>query len=196
MTGRRWERGRDRGYNTAAKTLHWLIAGAIVVQVFLGWWMNEWVPDHSKIQDQIQTVHISLGVTILLLVLIRIAVRLIWPPPPLPVGTPGWAKVGAMASHTIFYLLMVILPLTGWIIVSLETDPIHLWGLPWPRLPFVHAIFGQHPTKATHHAIMHIHVFILMWILVVTFALHVAAAVWHQLAGPKVLWRMLPGRTA
>src|SRR5579863_8431045 len=184
MTGQRWEQGRGRGYNTAAIILHWLIAAAIVVQVFLGWWMNEWVPDHSAIQDQIQTVHISLGVTMLLLVVIRIAIRLIWPPPPIPAATPGWAKVGAAASHTIFYFLLVLLPLSGWLVASLHAPPIHVWGLPWPRLPFFRALLGQHPSKSVHHLAQHIHVFILMWILVITFALHVAAALWHQVVGP------------
>jgi cytochrome b561 len=193
MTSPRWEHGGERAYNTAAITLHWLIAAAIVAQVLLGWWMNEWVPDHSPIQAQIKTVHISLGITIFLLVLLRIAIRLIWPPPPIPATTPAWAKAGAMASHTVFYFLMVLLPLSGWTIVSLGKDPIHFWGLPWPHLPFVHQIFGQHPSKSVHHWIIHTHVFILIWILVINLVLHIAGALWHQLAGPKVIWRMLPG---
>jgi cytochrome b561 len=193
MTSTRWASGGARGYNTAAITLHWLIAACIVVQVLLGWWMNEWVPDHSPIQDQIQTVHISLGITIFLLVLVRIAIRLIWPPPPIPASTPGWAKVLAMASHTIFYFLMVLLPFTGWLMVSMGNHPIYWWGIPWPHLPFVHQVFGEHPTKAAHHLVMHTHVFILIWILVLNLALHIGAAIWHQVVGPPVFWRMLPG---
>lgn len=193
MTGSRWAHGGERGYNTAAIALHWLIAAAIVVQVLLGWWMNEWVPDHSPVQAQIQAVHISLGLTILLLVLIRIAVRLIWTPPPLPAATPAWAKVLAMASHTVFYILMLVLPLSGWALVSLGDKPIHFWGLPWPHLPFVQAVFGHPAPRPIRHQITHIHVFILVWILVLSLALHVAGALWHQFAGPKVLWRMLPG---
>jgi len=40
-------------YSLAAIIRHWLIAALILVQIFLGWWMNEWVPDHSPEQDQI-----------------------------------------------------------------------------------------------------------------------------------------------
>ncbi len=92
--------------------------------------MNEWVPDHSAVQAQIKTVHVSLGITIFLLVLLRIAIRLFWPPPPLPATTPGWAKAGAIASHTLFYVLMVLLPLSGWAIVSLGSHPIQVWACP------------------------------------------------------------------
>ena len=193
MTGRRWEHGGERAYNTAAIILHWLIALAIIVQVLLGWWMNEWVPDHSAVQAQIKTVHVSLGITIFLLVLLRIAIRLFWPPPPLPATTPGWAKAGAIASHTLFYFLMVLLPLSGWAIVSLGSHPIQVWGLPWPRLPGVNAVFGAHPSKSVRHWVSHTHVFILIWILVINLVLHIAGALWHQWAGPKVFWRMLPG---
>jgi cytochrome b561 len=186
--------GSDRRYTRAAIVLHWLIALLIVVQVFLGWWLNEWVPDHSPIQDQITAVHISVGLTILLLVLARIGLRLVRRPPPPPAGTKAWERFLAGFAHVMFYALMLILPLSGWTMVSLGHHPIHFWGLPWPRLPGVGHIFGSPTPKGVHKAIMHFHVFILIWILVLTLALHVAAAIWHQFAGRPVLQRMWPAR--
>src|SRR5579862_2686097 len=78
-----------RRYNAAATGLHWIIAVLIVIQIGLGWYMNEVLPDHSPAHDQILTLHVSVGITILLLVLARIAVRLMWRPPPMPSGLPA-----------------------------------------------------------------------------------------------------------
>jgi cytochrome b561 len=186
--------GSAQRYTRAAIFLHWTIALLIIVQVFLGWWLNEWVPDHSHIQDQITDVHISVGLTILLLVLARIAVRLVHRPPPPPAGTPAWERIVAAFAQLAFYALMLVLPLSGWAMLSMGHDPIQFWGLPWPRLPGVGAVFGSPAPKAVHHAVMHFHVYILIWLLVLTFALHVAAAIWQQFAGRRVLQRMWPAR--
>jgi cytochrome b561 len=182
--------GSEARYARAAILLHWTIALLIVVQVFLGWWLNEWVPDHSPIQDQITAVHISLGLTILLLVLVRIGVRLTHRPPPQPVASPAWERIVAGFTHLLFYALMLILPLSGWALVSIGKHPIEFWGLPWPRLPGAVAVFGSPAPKAVHKALMHFHVYILIWIVVLNLALHVAAAVWHQVVGRPVLQRM------
>jgi cytochrome b561 len=186
--------GSDQRYARAAIILHWLIALLIVIQVFLGWWLNEWVPDHSPIQDKITGVHISVGLTILLLVLARIVLRLVHRPPPPPAGTRPWERILASFTHLLFYALMLVLPLSGWAMVSMGHHPIHFWGLPWPHLPGVGRVFGSPAPKGVHKALMHVHVFILIWILVLTFALHVAAALWHQFAGRPILPRMWLGR--
>ena len=180
----------DRRYSQAARVLHWAIALAIGVQLALGWIMNEAVPDHSPTQASIEAVHISLGLTILLLVLIRIGVRLTHRPPPLPPGMPAWERWLASAAHVSFYGLMLALPLTGWALVSIGARPISVWGLPWPHLPGVTAVLGSPVTRATRHQLAHIHVFIMIWILVVTWVLHVAGALKHQFDGRPVLWRM------
>ena len=182
----------DRRYGQVSIWLHWLIALAIVVQVCLGWYMNEVLPDHSPAQAQIQTLHISLGITILLLVLVRIGVRLTHPFLPLPAAMPLWERALARATHVIFYLLLLALPLTGWLVVSLRKAPILFWGLPWPRMPGVGVgmLFGSPVARPLRQEITHIHVFILIWIVVITLALHVAGALWHQFNGPRVLWRM------
>lgn len=180
----------ERRYGQVSIGLHWVIALAVVVQACLGWYMNEVLPDHSAAQAQIQDIHISLGITILLLVLIRIGVRLTHPAPPLPAAIPLWERIIARATHVIFYLLLLALPVTGWIIVSLRAPPIHVWGLPWPHLPGMADLFGSPAPRPVRREITHIHVFILIWITVITLALHVAGALWHQFNGPRVLWRM------
>ena len=179
-------------YALSAILLHWTIAVLIVIQLFLGWWMNEWVPDHSPQQDQIQWVHVSLGVTIFILVLIRIAIRIITPPPPEPSDIPGWERPLINFTHSLFYVLLIIIPLTGWALISLSKEGPTLWGLPWPRLPGLG--FLAH-NKAWRHDLKSIHTFWLIWIVLLNLALHVAGALWHQFDGRPMLWRMLPGRT-
>ena len=179
-------------YNQAAMTLHWLIALLIIVQLCLGWYMNEVLPDHTPAQANIETIHISLGLTILLLVLARIVVRLVYRPPPLPAGLATWERCLARTSHLVFYVLMLALPLTGWALVSMGDKPIAFWGLPWPHLPGVAMIFGASPPRPVRHELSHIHVYILIWIVLINLALHVAGALKHQFDGSPVLWRLTP----
>jgi cytochrome b561 len=180
-----------RRYALSAIVLHWTIAVLIVIQVLLGWWMNEWVPDHSPQQDQIQDWHVSLGLTILLLVVARIAIRLAVRPPPLRADTPGWERLAINLTHSLFYILLLVLPLTGWMLVSLETDPISWWGITWPHLPGLG--FMAH-SKPLRHDLKSIHTYWLIWLVVLNLALHVAGALKHQFDGHPVLWRMWPGR--
>ena len=180
----------ERRYSSVCIGLHWTIALSILIQIGLGWYMNEVLPDHTPIQAQVQAVHISLGLTILLLVIARIVARLTYPAPPLPSGMPVWERVLAHGSHILFYGLMLALPLTGWAMVSLGAHPVRFWGLPWPRLPGVGWLLGSPVSKSTRHALTHTHVYILIWIVVANLALHVVGALKHQFDGRPVLWRM------
>jgi cytochrome b561 len=180
----------QRRYAAAAIALHWTIAALILMQIALGWIMNEVVPDHTPNQQWLENIHISLGLTILILVLIRIAVRLTHKPPASPAGTPGWERVLASVIHVVFYALLLVMPLTGWALVSLGNHPISFWGLPWPHLPGVHAIMGDPTPRASRQALKHFHVYIMIWIVLLSLALHVAGALKHQFDGRPVLWRM------
>lgn len=183
-------------YRPAAMWLHWILAALILAQIGLGWWMNEVLPDHSPAQAQVRGLHISVGLTILILVLVRIGVRLAAPPPPLPETMAQWERMLARANHLLFYLVMLALPLTGWALVSLRPGAISFFGLPWPHLPFMPELFGSPPPKPVRHQLSHVHVYILIWLILLNLALHVAGAVKHQFDGKPVLWRMLPGGRA
>lgn len=195
MVGRARAGGLDPlHYSLAARVLHWTIAVLILVQIALGWIMNEVLPDHSPRQAFVEGVHISLGLTILLLVLVRIGVRLTTPRPPLPAGMPAWERTLSSAAHLLFYILMLAMPLSGWALVSLGDHPISFWGLPWPHLPGVGAVFGSPTPKPVRQQLKHIHVYWLIWIVLLNLALHVAGAVKHQFDGRPVLWRMTGGK--
>jgi cytochrome b561 len=180
----------QRRYSATAIGLHWTIAVLLLVQLALGWIMNEVIPDHTPSQSLVENIHISLGLTILILVAARIAIRLTHKPPPLPAGMPRWERGLSAFVHVAFYVLMLVMPLTGWALVSLGDHPISFWGLPWPHLPGVHAIMGNPVSKASRKALKHVHVYILIWLFVLNWTLHVAGALKHQFDGRPVLWRM------
>ncbi len=183
----------EQRYGAVSIALHWIIAALIVVQVGLGWYMNEGLPDHSPAQAQIETLHISVGLTILLLVLVRIGVRLAHPAPPLPADMPTWERLLARGTHVLFYALLLVLPLTGWAVASVRPAAVHFWGLPWPKLPGLGFLMTP-DHKAWRRELTHIHVYILIWLAVLNLALHVAGAIRHQFIGHSVLWRMAPLR--
>lgn len=167
-------------YSRIAIFLHWLIAAALAFQISLGWGMGR---DFGLIQ-----LHKSIGITILLLSLLRLVVRLTKPRPPKAEGGP----TGALASlvHIGLYVFMIGAPITGWMIVSTSRlkIPTLLWGsLPLPHLPVPQAIHG--PSEGAHSA--------LVWIGIALFLLHVAGAIRHHfLMRDGLIYRMVPARSA
>jgi len=83
------------------------------------------------------------------------------------------------------------LPLTGWMLVSRDTDPISWWGITWPHLPGLGFMAAGKPLR---HDLKSIHTYWLIWLVVINLALHVAGAVRGQFDGRPVVWRMWPGR--
>jgi cytochrome b561 len=181
----------ERRYGAVSIALHWIIAALILTQLGLGWYMNEVLPDHSAAQDRVQDIHVTVGLTVLVLVLIRIGNRLVHPAPPLPQELPAWERYLAKTVHWLFYALMLVLPLTGWALVSIRHEDIPFWGLDWPAMPGL-TDFPKPEARAIGRQLKHIHVYILIWIVLINLALHVAGALKHQLDGHPVLWRMLP----
>lgn len=181
----------DLPYGRVAIVLHWTIAALILTQIGLGWYMNEVLPDHSPAQAAVESLHISLGLTTFVLVLVRIGWRLVKPPPPLPASLPAWERLLVRATHLLVYLLILALPLTGWAMVSLHNGPIPFWGLPWPHLPGVAHLAGAN-TRPLRKTLQAIHTNTLIWIVLASLVLHVAGALKHQFDGNPVVWRMAP----
>jgi cytochrome b561/polyisoprenoid-binding protein YceI len=179
MDSARLTAGRVR-YGIVAIVLHWLLAMAMVFQIALGFAMPHEGP-HSFAPMQL---HKSVGITILLLTLFRLGWRLVHRPP--EAVDDGWTAVAARSVHWAFYAVLVLGPITGWIIVS--TAPLHvptvLFGvLSWPHLPLPQAL--NEPTAQIHEA--------LSWIAIALFVLHVAGALRHQfLLRDPVIKRIAP----
>ena len=179
-------------YSGIAIFFHWLIAGLIATNVYLGW---EYEDAHGLAQFRLLQWHKSVGITILLLSLARLAWRF-YKPRPGEIPSPLWQRAAARWTHRVLYLLVIALPLTGWIVVSASPTNIRtlLFGkVPWPHLAFVHDLSLQ-ARKAVEAVFVVVHQQ-LGYILFVLLALHVAAALKHHfLDRDNTLRRILPHR--
>ena len=179
-------------YSWAAIILHWTIAALILTNIGLAWYFTR-LKGPAEIAPL--GLHKSIGITVLMLSVLRVAIRIAIPPPPLPERMPGWEKTAARTLHTLFYLLILGLPLSGWAMVSasplIRVHPTVLFGIvPWPalRLPGLspdQLHDARHLFSATHLT--------LAWIAYFAISLHVGAALKHQfLDRDEVLGRMFP----
>ena len=150
------------------RLLHWLMAIAIIAMLFVGVGMVSTVmPKYVPLL----VTHKTLGIAILLLALIRIAVRLRSGTPPLPMDLPPPMKLGAVLSHYALYALMLAMPLIGWAMLSAGGYPIVLWqGLHLPPIvPHTPALYAA---LRTAHGV-------LAYVLFATVLVHVGAALFH-----------------
>ena len=180
-------------YATTAVLLHWTIAALLAALLGLGWWMTR-LPPGGELQFMLYQVHKSLGITVLLLSLLRLVRRLLVPSPPLPRAMPRWARGAARCVQGALLALTLAIPLTGWALVSASrlAIPTVLFGvLPWPDLPGIGRLgpatrHGLEPVLAQAHAT-------LAWAMAALALLHAGAAIFHHaLRGDRVLRRMLP----
>ncbi len=187
------QRAGAQRYATVAIVLHWIIALAIVTQIILSGRMGGKPTPESFAVTQL---HKSIGITILLLSLVRLGWRLANPPPPEPVTLAPWERALSQAVHWGFYAVMIFMPLTGWLMVSASRIeiPTLLYGVVhWPDVP---GIAGLAPAaKKTWHTIGQTGHGLIAKAIYVLLALHVAGALKHQLLGRNepILGRMAPG---
>lgn len=113
-------------YAKVAIWLHWLIGIAVLANIALAM-LTEGMPKETH--RAAMGVHKALGIAILALTILRIVWRLGHKPPPLPSGTPGWQRPLSKAVHFLFYLLLILLPLSGWVWMSAADRPIDFFGL-------------------------------------------------------------------
>ncbi len=110
-------------FTLPARVLHWLMAVLIVAMLFIGVGM---VASVSARHAWLLAIHKPLGIAILILAIVRLAVRLRHPPPPLPADLPALQKLAALASHWLLYFLMLAMPLIGWAMLSAGGYPVML----------------------------------------------------------------------
>lgn len=172
---------RTDRYTRGAIAFHWIIAAAVLFNLWLGVWHDS-LPREWKVMP----VHKSTGITILALSLARLAWRLTHRPPPLPSTAPAWERATAHAAHWTLYFLTITVPLTGWIMssASVPLRPLNWYGLfAIPYLPVDRAA-----GKFGHDA----HT-ILGYGLAALVVIHILAALRHHLLlRDSTLVRMLP----
>ncbi|MGL6079658.1 cytochrome b [Methyloversatilis discipulorum] len=172
-------------YTRTAMSLHWLIALMLFGMFGFGLYMVELPLSPQKLK--FYSYHKWAGVTVFLLVLARLAWRITHRPPALPPGMPAWQVKAAKAGHHLLYLLMVIVPLSGWLMSSAKGFQTVWFGvLPLPDLLAKDEALGE-ALLLTHR--------LLNWFFMLVVAGHVVAALKHHFIDRDgLLSRMLPGR--
>ena len=175
-------------YSTPARTLHWIIAFGTFLQVAIGVtmaWRGHILAVWDSLTDFLFSTHKSLGFILLILVLARIAVRRLYSPPPeLPM--PRWQLRAAAANHCALYVLMLVVPLLGWLTASFF-PALQVFGT--ISLP---AITPPDRAVSDHLAIAH---GLAALLLVGLIGLHLGAVLFHVLIRrDRVVYRMLPDR--
>ncbi len=178
-----------RRWGALAKFFHWSVVVLLLVQGTLGLVMVE-LPKRPNV-IAVFNVHKSLGITILILAVLRLLWRAFDPHPAAPTGMPRNQILAARLGHVLLYLLLFAVPLSGWLFDSATAlRPLHFWGwFPLPSLTGGRDDVLKPLAQAAHEW--------LFWLLMLVAAGHALAALYHHfVTRDDVLRRMLPGRRA
>jgi cytochrome b561 len=157
-------------YTGVAVILHWLLALLFVVMAAVGWLMMEFEDEPGV--DAVFALHKSFGLLVMALVLARLAWRLTHPPQPLPSIVPVWQTRLALLNQGALYLLMLLIPLAGYVGASYSKEGAPFFGVATPRWATANhdlseRFFDIHGT--------------LIWVLVALLTFHVLGALKHLL---------------
>lgn len=172
-------------YSRGAVVLHWLIAGLIAFN-FVAAWVSEDMPKDAKMQ--LMGNHKAIGITILVLTLLRIVWRLAYKAPPLVETLKAWEAALSRVIHAGLYFLMLAVPVAGWGLHSAagKGAPVAMFGLfGFPALP----VGSDKPTIGMFHEAHEVFADLMLVLL----ALHVLAALKHQFVDKDAtMRRMVP----
>jgi cytochrome b561 len=170
-------------YTRTAIALHWLIALLVLGLFPLGIYMSDLPFSPSRLK--LYSYHKWMGVTVFLLALARLLWRLKHPAPPAPALLPAWQRIAATATHHLLYLLLLAVPLSGWLMSSAKGfQTVYLGIIPLPDL--------LTKDKALGDALQLLHQMLAFTLgaLVIT---HLTAALKHYFVDrDEVLGRMIP----
>lgn len=171
------------GYSSAQRGFHWLMAVLIFGALALGIWTTQ-LP-RGELRSDVLFIHKSIGVAVLGLVVLRFVVRLIAGHPAYREKLDRLSAIGSKVAHGLLYLLMLLMPLSGYMLSSAGGREIPFFGL-----FTVPSLAPQDKALAEGAANAHL---VLAWAIGVLVALHVVAAFWHFFVKrDEVMSRMWP----
>lgn len=176
-------RNTAQRWGVVAKGFHWSVAVAVLVMIGTGLWAED-LP-YGKLKVDVFWFHKSLGILILATMCLRLAWRLINPAPPLPQGLKPWERWAAHLTHYGFYVVLLAMPISGWVVNSAANFPLTVFG--WFEVPAI-----APPSESIKDTAADVHG-VLYKVILALLALHVGAALKHHFVlGDDVLRRMLP----
>lgn len=171
-------------YSGLAQLLHWLIALLVVAQFTLVW-TAETLP-RGDLRTKLMLTHVSVGFTVFVLAIVRIAWRFMKTPPAFPASMSNAEQWLARLTHWALYALIILMPLSGlllWATAGRDIDWFWLVNIP----------VAMTENDAQHEFFEGVHV-LLSWALLVLAIFHVLAAMWHvAVKKDGLMRRMLPG---
>ena len=171
-------------YDPVAKSLHWLVFGLVFVQFVIAWTMP--AIRRGVIPGRLINLHLSFGVLIMAMVVIRLLWRRAHPVAVGAESFPPWERRLARGIHLLLYSLLLVLPILGWAAASARDWTVRVFDL--VTLPHL-----LPPEAKVGFLAGDVHV-VLSYILLGLIGLHVAAGLYHYFARhDRVLQRMLPG---
>ncbi|HAQ35093.1 MAG: cytochrome B [Maricaulis sp.] len=182
-------------YTSVAILLHWTIAILIVMLIFVGWRAGDMAEalragSTEFTIDDVRLVfnwHKTFGLLVLALSLFRLVWRFMNPVPAMPEGMKPWEKTVARLTHFAFYVLIIGMPILGWLTASASTAPSFLFNNPDLPIPEIA------PDNQTLHEVTEFLHGRGAWVIIVLLVLHAGAAIKHHVIDKDdVLARMLP----
>ncbi|MBK7900837.1 MAG: cytochrome b [Azonexus sp.] len=179
-----WRNTKEH-YGPPAILLHWIML-LLLVAVYACIELHEALPKGSDTREALKTWHFMLGLTVFVLAFIRLAVHPAGPEPLIVPAPPSWQKALATTAHVLLYVLMIAMPLLGWLLLSASGKPVPFWGMQLP------ALVAESKSVAAWVEEVHEAGGTAGYFLV---ALHAAAALYHHyFVRDNTLLRMLPER--
>ena len=184
----------SRRYAPGAQAFHWITALLMFTIIPVGWIFAEFKTKGNPptafdgpfpgAPADYAAVHKTLGLVIFAIVAARIVYRIFNPAPALPGHMGEVARIAARISHWLLYAVLIVMPVSGYVMSSAGKHPISILGLfDFPKLPI---------GKDAGEAAQAVHLYT-QWAVYALIALHVLATVWHLLVSrDAILDRMLP----
>jgi cytochrome b561 len=171
-------------YSAVNQTFHWLTAILMFAILPIAWIMTSLGRDAPGREAWV-TTHKTIGISILAITLCRMLWRIVDPPPPLPGAIGRWERVAAKTSYALLYVVLVGMPVSGYILSAAGGHPVELFGLfPIPPLVPHDETLGR--SAATAHILGR-------WLVYALIVLHLLGVAFHVvLARDGLLGRMLP----
>jgi cytochrome b561 len=176
----------SQAYSSSQKALHWVLF-ILVIGLYGLTYCADFFPRGDPNREAVWWLHISFGLLLAALVILRVGVRLLRGAPDLPASMTGIERTMAKAGHLALYALLILIPILGILLTWFRGDALTFFGLFTIPDPF-------QPDRPTAGFIRELHGLAANGILIFA-GLHALAALWHYFVRKDdVLQRMLPER--